>query len=225
MIVGLIGTTITPWMQFYLQASIVEKGVDQRHYSLSRWDVILGCIVTDVIAFFIVVACAATIYKCGHGEITDVGEAALALRPLCRAIRDVAVRHWTDSMRRCFRRGDSCRWPPRTTVCEGLGFESGVEKRFSEAPIFYWLYTLLIRRWLRFVLIPNAPLIKVTILSQVLNGVLLPVVIILMLVLINRKDLMGDHKNSRLWNVIAWGTSVIVIGMTFVMLWGMIPGH
>jgi Mn2+/Fe2+ NRAMP family transporter len=112
------------------------------------------------------------------------------------------------------------------TVCEGLGVESGVDKSFKEAPFFYWLYTLLIAGGaLTVLLLPDAQLINVAILSQVLNGVLLPVVIILMLMLINRKDLMGEHKNSRLWNVIAWGTSIIVIGMTLVMLWGMMPGH
>jgi Mn2+/Fe2+ NRAMP family transporter len=112
------------------------------------------------------------------------------------------------------------------TVCEGLGVESGVDKRFKEAPFFYWLYTLLIVGGAATVLVlPDAQLINVAILSQVLNGVLLPVVIILMLLLINRKDLMGEHRNSRLWNWIAWGTSIIVIGMTLVMLWGMIPGH
>ena len=112
------------------------------------------------------------------------------------------------------------------TVCEGLGFESGVDKSFKEAPFFYWLYSLLIAGGaITVLLLPDAQLINVAILSQVLNGVLLPVVIILMLMLINRQDLMGEHKNSRLWNVIAWGTSIIVIGMTLVMLWGMIPGH
>jgi len=111
-------------------------------------------------------------------------------------------------------------------VCEGMGFESGVDKSFKEAPFFYWLYTLLIAGGAATVLLlPDAQLINVAILSQVLNGVLLPVVIILMLLLINRKDLMGEHKNSPLWNGIAWGTSLIVIGMTMVMLWGMMPGH
>jgi Mn2+/Fe2+ NRAMP family transporter len=112
------------------------------------------------------------------------------------------------------------------TVCEGLGVESGVDKSFKEAPFFYWLYTLLIACGaLTVLLLPDAQLITVAIFSQVLNGVLLPVVIILMLLLINRTDLMGEYKNSRLWNWIAWGTSIIVIGMTFAMLWGMIPGH
>jgi Mn2+/Fe2+ NRAMP family transporter len=112
------------------------------------------------------------------------------------------------------------------TVCEGLGLESGVDKNFKEAPFFYWLYTLLIAGGAITVLVlPDNYLIKFAVMSQVLNGVLLPVVIILMLLLINRVDLMGKYKNSQIWNVVAWGTSIIVIGMTMVMLWGMMPGH
>src|SRR5689334_9582055 len=205
MIVGLIGTTITPWMQFYLQASVVEKGVDRRHYSLSRWDVILGCIVTDVIAFFIVVACAATIYKNGGGEIKDAADAALALKPFAGQFATLlfAVGLVNASLL-------SAAILPLATaynICEGLGFESGVEKRFSEAPIFYWLYTLLIVGGAGFVLIPRLPLLKVILFSQVVNGILLPFVLVFMLILVNRKELMGEYRNSALANVIAWGTS------------------
>src|SRR3984957_9364063 len=217
MIVGLIGTTITPWMQFYLQASIVEKGVDARHYSLSRLDVILGCIVTDVIAFFIVVACAATIYKTGHGEIKDVGEAALPLRPFAGQFATLlfAVGLINASLL-------SAAILPLATaynVCEGLGFESGVNKRFSEAPVFYWLYTLLIGVGAGVVLVPHLPLLKVILFSQVINGVLLPFVLIFMLVLVNREHLMGEYRNSTLANIIAWGTSVTVIVLTVGMIW------
>src|SRR5215469_1855825 len=217
MIVGLIGTTITPWMQFYLQASIVEKGVDQRHYSLSRWDVIVGCIVTDVIAFFIVVACAATLYKSGHGEITDVGQAALALRPFAGRFASLlfAIGLINASLL-------SAAILPLATaynICEGLGFESGVEKRFSEAPIFYWLYTLLIASGAGFVLIPQLPLLKVLLLSQVANGVLLPFVLFYMLTLINRKRIMQEFTNNVWQNAIAWSTAAIMIALTMGMIW------
>jgi Mn2+/Fe2+ NRAMP family transporter len=217
MIVGLIGTTITPWMQFYLQASIVEKGVDTRHYSLTRLDVILGCIVTDVIAFFIVVACAATIYKSGHGEITDVGQAALALRPFAGQFATLlfAIGLINASLL-------SAAILPLATaynVCEGLGFESGVEKRFSEAPIFYWLYTLLIAGGAGFVMIPNLPLLKVILFSQVANGVLLPFVLFYMLTLINRKRIMQEFTNKLWQNVIAWSTAVVMIALTAGMIW------
>lgn len=217
MIVGLIGTTITPWMQFYLQASIVEKGVDARHYSLSRLDVILGCIVTDVIAFFIVVACAATIYKSGHGEIHDVGEAALALKPFAGQFATLlfAVGLINASLL-------SAAILPLATaynVCEGLGFESGVEKRFSEAPIFYWLYTLLIACGAGFVMIPGLPLLKVILFSQVANGVLLPFVLFYMLTLINRRRIMQDFTNNFWQNAIAWSTAVVMIALTAGMIW------
>ncbi len=217
MIVGLVGTTITPWMQFYLQASIVEKGVDSRHYALSRLDVILGCIVTDVIAFFIVVACAATIYKSGHGEINDVGEAALALKPFAGQFATLlfAVGLINASLL-------SAAILPLATaynICEGLGFESGVEKRFSEAPIFYWLYTLLIACGAGFVLIPRIPLLKVLLFSQVANGVLLPFVLFYMLTLINRKRIMQEFTNNFWQNAIAWSTAVVMIALTGGMIW------
>jgi NRAMP (natural resistance-associated macrophage protein)-like metal ion transporter len=215
--IGLIGTTITPWMQFYLQASIVEKGIDRRHYSLSRWDVIVGCIVTDVIAFFIVVACAATIHKTGGGEIKDAADAAMALGPFAGRFASLlfAVGLVNASLL-------SAAILPLATaynVCEGLGFESGIERRFSEAPIFYWLYTLLIASGAGFVLIPKLPLLKVILLSQVANGVLLPFVLIYMLTLINRKRIMQDYVNKFWQNAVAWSTAVVMIALTAAMLW------
>jgi NRAMP (natural resistance-associated macrophage protein)-like metal ion transporter len=224
MAIGVVGTTIAPWMQFYLQSSIVEKGIRVKDYAASRLDVIVGSLFTDIVAWFIVVACAATLYVHGMGAIQVASDAAEAMRPLAG---DYAFILFAFGLFNASLFAASI-LPLSTayTVCEGLGFESGVDKHFKEAPFFYWLYTLLIVGGaVTVLLLPDAQLINVAILSQVLNGVLLPVVIILMLMLINRADLMGEHKNSRLWNVIAWGTSIIVIGMTLVMLWGMMPGH
>jgi NRAMP (natural resistance-associated macrophage protein)-like metal ion transporter len=222
MVVGLIGTTITPWMQFYLQASVVEKGTSKKDYRLARWDVVLGCIVTDVVAFFIVVACAATLFKSGHGEINDAAEAAIALKPfagqfasllfgiglvnaslLSAAILPLATAH---------------------NVCEGLGFESGVDKRFSEARIFYSLYTFLIVLGAGCVLIPKMPLFKVILLSQVANGVLIPFVLIFMLKLVNRESLMGEMRNGRAANAIAVSMTVVMVVLTAMMLWFSILG-
>ncbi len=222
--IGIVGTTIAPWMQFYLQSSIVEKGIRVKDYPASRLDVIIGSFFTDIVAWFIVVACAATLYTHGMGAIQVASDAAEAMRPLAG---DYAFLLFAFGLFNASLFAASI-LPLSTayTVCEGLGLESGVDKTFKEAPFFYWLYTLLIVGGAVTVLVlPEKELISFAILSQVLNGILLPVVIILMLLLINRHDLMGDHKNSRLWNVIAWSTSIIVIGMTFVMLWGMIPGH
>jgi len=224
MAIGVVGTTIAPWMQFYLQSSVVEKGIPVKDYAASRLDVIVGCFFTDLIAWFIVVACAATLFVHGMGAIQVAADAAEAMRPLAG---DYAFLLFAFGLFNASLFAASI-LPLSTayTVCEGLGVESGVDKSFKEAPFFYWLYTLLIVGGAVTVLVlPDAQLINVAILSQVLNGVLLPVVIIPMLLLINRKDLMGEHRNSRLWNVIAWATSVIVIVMTGVMLWGMMPGH
>ncbi len=222
--IGVVGTTIAPWMQFYLQSSIVEKGIRVKDYAASRLDVIVGSFFTDIVAWFIIVACAATLYVHGMGAIQVAADAAEAMRPLAG---DYAFLLFAFGLFNASLFAASI-LPISTayTVCEGLGLESGVDKNFKEAPFFYWLYTaLIVGGSLTVLLLPDAQLINVAILSQVLNGVLLPVVIILMLLLINRHDLMGEHKNSRLWNVIAWGTSIIVIGMTLVMLWGMMPGH
>jgi NRAMP (natural resistance-associated macrophage protein)-like metal ion transporter len=222
--IGVVGTTIAPWMQFYLQSSIVEKGIRVKDYAASRLDVVVGSFFTDLVAWFIVVACAATLYVHGMGAIQFASDAAEAMRPLAG---DYAFILFAFGLFNASIFAASI-LPISTayTVCEGMGFESGVDKNFKEATFFYWLYTLLIVGGSVTVLVlPDAQLINFAILSQVLNGVLLPVVIILMLLLINRKDLMGPHRNSHVWNIIAWGTSLIVIGMTMVMLWGMLPGH
>lgn len=217
MMVGLIGTTITPWMQFYLQASVVENGTSKKDYRLARWDVVVGCIVTDVIAFFIVVACAATLFKSGHGEITDAAEAAIALKPF--AGRFASLLFGLGLVNASLLSAAILPLATAFNVCEGLGFESGVNKRFSEAPIFYALYTFLIALGAGFVLIPKMPLFKVILLSQVANGVLIPFVLIFMLKLVNRESLMGEMRNGATANVIAVSTTVTMIVLTVMMLW------
>jgi len=222
LVVGLIGTTITPWMQFYLQASVVEKGVDRRHYALCRLDVIAGCIVTDVIAFFIVVACGATIYHSAHPEINDVAQAAVALKPFAGKYASLlfAVGLINASLL------SAAILPLATSynICEGLGFESGLDKRFNEAPIFYWLYTLLIGGGAAFVLIPHLPLLKFIIFSQVANGILLPFVLVYMLKLINRPRLMGSFKNKPWQNGVAWITAVVMIVLTVGLIYTSLMG-
>jgi Mn2+/Fe2+ NRAMP family transporter len=216
LIVILVGTTITPWMQFYLQAAVVEKGVDTRHYGMCRLDVIVGCIVTDVIAFFIVIACGATIYHSDHPEITDVAQAAVALAPFAGKFASLlfAVGLVNASLL------SAAILPLATSynICEGLGFESGIDKRFSEAPIFYWLYTLLVFGGAAIVLIPNLPLLKLILYSQLANGVLLPFVVVYMLLLVNRPRLMGTFKNKPWQNWIAWATAGIMICLTSVLV-------
>ena len=217
MAIGVVGTTIAPWMQFYLQSSIVEKGIRVKDYTASRLDVVVGSFFTDLVAWFIVVACAATLFVHGMGAIQVPADAADAMRPLAGNYAFIlfAFGLFNASLFAASILPLSTAY----TVCEGLGLESGVDKSFKEAPFFYWLYTLLIAGGAIAVLaLPDAQLVSMAIFSQVLNGILLPVVIVLMLILINRKDLMGEHINSRLFNVIAWATSIIVIGLNVALI-------
>jgi NRAMP (natural resistance-associated macrophage protein)-like metal ion transporter len=217
MVIGLVGTTIAPWMQFYLQSSIVEKGVTRRDYKLSRIDVIAGCIFTDVVAWFIIVACAATLYVHGHRDIRDAADAAQALRPLAGDYAYIlfALGLFNASLFAASILPLSTAY----TVCEGLGFESGVGQSFREAPVFYWLYTILIAVGAGVILLPNVPLVRISLISQVINGVVLPFVLIFMLLLVNKRDLMGEHVNSRSFNAIAWATTVIMVGLSIALVW------
>jgi NRAMP (natural resistance-associated macrophage protein)-like metal ion transporter len=215
MVIGLVGTTIAPWMQFYLQASIVEKGITARQYAASRWDVILGCVFTDVVAWFIIVACAATLYANGHHDIASAADAAQALRPLAGeyAYLLFAAGLFNASL-------FAASILPISTayaVCEGLGFESGLDKKFREAPVFYWLYTVLIMLGAAVLLVPGLPLVYVSVLSQVANGIVLPLVLVFMLLLTNDAELMGTYINSRRFNVIAWTTVVVMVVLTVLM--------
>jgi NRAMP (natural resistance-associated macrophage protein)-like metal ion transporter len=214
MVIALIGTTITPWMQFYLQAAVVEKGIDRRHYGLCRLDVITGCIVTDVVAFFIVVACGATIYHSNHPQISDAAQAALALKPF--AGKFAAVLFAAGLINASLLSAAILPLATSYNICEGLGFESGVDKRFVEAPVFYWLYTLLVGGGAAVVLVPHLPLLQVILYSQVANGILLPFVLVYMLLLINRSRLMGDFRNNSWQNFIGWTTAIIIIALTII---------
>lgn len=214
MMIGVIGTTIAPWMQFYQQASVVEKGITKEDYAFSRLDVIVGCVMAIVVAFFIVVACAATIFKAGI-KIETAADAAMALTPLVGeyATGLFAVGLFNASI------FAACVLPLSTAyyICEGMGWELGVDKDFREAPQFFWLFTLIIVFSAGAILWPDAPLIAIMFISQVVNGAVLPFVLIFMLRLINDKRLMGDYVNGPVFNTIAWATVVIVMGLTLVM--------
>ncbi len=216
LMIGVVGTTIAPWMQFYLQSSIVEKGVTPKQYTASRIDVISGCIFTDVVAWFIIVACAATLYLAGHKDIADASDAARALQPL--AGNYAYILFGAGLFNASLFAASILPLSTAYSVCEGLGFESGVDKKFSEAPVFYWLYTILIALGAGVVLWPRFPLLKVAVLSQVVNGALLPFVLIFMLLLINKPEIMGRHTNSRFFNWVAWATTAIMIVLTIAML-------
>lgn len=221
MIIAIIGTTISPWMQFYIQAAVVDKGVREDDYAYSRIDVVTGGIWTDVIAYFIIVACAATIYvhnlhvPAAHQiQVNDPSDVAVALQPLVGkfasllfAVGLLNAAVFTASI-----------LPLSTAyyVCEAFGFERGIDHRFREAPIFYTLYLALIVIGAAAVIVPGSPLLAIITYSQVANGMLLPIVLVLMLLLINNKRLMGKWTNSIAFNVIAWATVVIVGILTIV---------
>ena len=214
MLIGMVGTSVAPWMQFFLQAAIVEKGVTAKEYHESRIEVVVGCIVMSVIAFFIIVACAGAIYSVSPRDINDSADAALALRPFGPyAFLLFSLGLFNASV------FAACILPLSTayTVCEGLGFESGVNKSFREAPVFYWLITLLIVIGAGVILIPGFPLIRMILISQIINGMLLPVILIFMTLLVNRAALMKEWTNSRIYNAVSWTAVTIMIGLTLAL--------
>src|SRR5580692_9059101 len=214
MLIGMVGTTIAPWMQFYLQSAVVEKGVTVKDYAESRLEVIVGCIGTNVIAFFIIVACAGAIWKFGPKDINTAEEAAQGLKPFGQyTFLLFSAGLFNASL------FAACVQPLSTaySVCEGLGFESGVNKRFREAPIFYWLYTLLIVVGAGVVLIPGFPLVRMILFSQVINGVLLPIVLIFMILLANNQRIMQEWVDSRFYNLASWIVVVVMIGLSLAL--------
>ncbi|HXO87015.1 MAG TPA: Nramp family divalent metal transporter [Candidatus Acidoferrales bacterium] len=218
MLIGLIGTTIAPWQFFYLQAGFVEKRVGPRQYKHARMDVLVGSISCMVIVFFIIVCCAATLHL--HAEtqvITDAGQAAQALVPL--AGKWAGYLFAFGLLNASLFAASILPLSTAHVICEGLGFEAGLDRKLEEAPTFYALYTLLIVVGAGIILIPKAPLLKILVLSQVANGVWLPVVLIFILLLINRRDLMGEHVNTLAFNIIAWGSSIIMIALTLILMY------
>jgi len=213
--VGVIGTTIAPWMQFYIQSAVVEKGITVKDYRYTKYDVIVGSIMVNLVAVFIVICCAATLHP--HGiRVDSAQEAALGLAPLAG--------HWASTL---FAVGllnaslFSASILPLSTayfICEAFGIEAGIDKSWNEAPEFYWLYTILIIVGAGFILIPKINLILVMFWSQVINGVMLPFVLIFMLLLINNRDLMGDYVNRWGYNLISWATVVIMVVLTLLMV-------
>jgi len=222
MMIGVIGTTIAPWMQFYQQASVVEKGITKENYGFSRLDVVVGCVMAIVVAFFIMVSCAATIFKAGV-KVETAADAAMALTPLVGqyATGLFAVGLFNASI------FAACVLPLSTSyyICEGLGWELGVDKDFREAPQFFWLFTIIIAFSAGVILLPDAPLIAIMYVSQVVNGAVLPFVLIFMLLLINDRRLMGEYVNGPVFNTVAWATVAIVLGLTLIMTADMVfPG-
>ncbi|MDQ1277371.1 MAG: hypothetical protein QG555_411 [Thermodesulfobacteriota bacterium] len=219
MAVGIIGTTIAPWMQFYLQSSVVDKGLKAENYAYTRIDIIVGSFMVNIVAFFIIMLCAVTLFQNGI-KIETAKDAAQALAPLA---------------------GAYCTWlfafgllnaslfaasilPLSTayTICEAFGWESSVNHKFTEAPQFYWLYSLMIFLGAAIILFPNMPLVAIMFYSQVINGILLPFILIFMLLLINDRRIMGDYVNSKIMNWVTWLTVGILILLSLAMVFSAI---
>jgi Mn2+/Fe2+ NRAMP family transporter len=215
MVIGIIGTTIAPWMQFYMQSSVIEKGLKMKNYTYTMIDIVVGCVATVVVAFFIMVACASTLHENGI-QIGEAKDAALALKPLAGALASqvFAFGLFVASV-------FSATILPLATafyVCEAFGFEAGIDKKWDEAKEFFSLYTGILVISAIIILLPNAPLIKISLWSQVLNGILLPVVLICMILLVNNKKIMGVYVNKPITNIIGWATIVILIGLSSTLL-------
>lgn len=221
MVIGIVGTTVAPWMQFYMQSAVIEKGLRVKHYKYVAADVMIGCIITVVVAFFIIVSCGATLYKSGI-QINEARDAALALKPLAGVLSSY-VFGFGLFIASIF---SAAILPIAASfyICEAFGFEAGVDKKLSEAPTFYSLFTAIMAISVAIILIPNAPLITITIWSQVLNGILLPVVLICMMIIINKTEIMGKYKNKKLTNIIGWSTiSLITVLSGLLLLRMLIP--
>ncbi len=213
--IAMIGTTVTPWMQFYLQSSVVEKGIKMRQYQYQKWDVILGSAVAVIIAFFIILTCAAVLHP--HGiVIHEAKQAALALRPFAGnyATALFALGLFASSVLGASILPLSSAY----AICEAFGWENGISKKFNEAPIFFTLYTVLIVIGAGVVLLPRLNLINVMVFSQTTNGILFPFILIFMLILANNKRLMGSYVNSKFNNLVAGTTALVLILLTIFLL-------
>jgi len=214
-LIAVIGTTITPWMQFYLQSSIVEKGIRKKEYKYARWDVIIGSTTTDIVTFFIIVTSAAVLFT--HGiRIENAVDAARALQPLAGQYASLlfAVGFFGASLFGAFIIPISTSY----YICEAFGWESGLNKKFRDAKQFYIMLALMILVSAAVILLPNINLIYMMLLSQFINGIILPVILIVILKLVNNKKLMGEYRNNRLFNIISWGGCILIIAVTIMML-------
>jgi Mn2+/Fe2+ NRAMP family transporter len=213
--IGLTGTTIAPWMQFLVQSNIVEKGTTIKKWALAKWDVIIGAISANVVAIFIIITTGTVLFP-RHIAVTSAKQAALALAPLAghyatllfalgllsASVLSAAVLPLTASY----------------AICEAFGWEAGVDRSWSEAPAFNGLYTFVIFLAAAIILLPAVNLISVMLVSQVVNGMMLPFLLIFMIRIINDRRIMGDHVNGRVLNVVAWATIVVVISLTVLLL-------
>jgi Mn2+/Fe2+ NRAMP family transporter len=212
--IGMIGTTITPYMQFYLQSSVVDKGLSVKEYKYEKLDVYLGALWGDLVSFFIIVCTAVTLYKSGI-TITSAEQAAMALKPLAGSYATIlfAVGLFGASVLA------TMVIPLSTTyaICEAFGFESGLDNSFDEAKAFYGIFTFMIIFSSALVLIPKLSLVGIMLVTQQIAGMLSPVILIFMLLLINDKDIMKDYTNNKLQNVVIWITVIFIVILSVIL--------
>lgn len=214
-LVAVVGTTISPYMQVYIQSSVVEKGVTVENYRRTRIDVWVGTVFAILIVFFIVISTAATLNRKGI-QVSNAADAARALQPLAGNYAEIlfAVGLFGASML-------AAGVLPLATaysVSEALGFEKGVSRSFREAPIFLGIFTFLVAVGAAIAVLPNLPLIKVLLVTQVINGLLLPVILFAVLRLVNDRELMGDGVNGPLYNIAAWATAIVVTLLSLLLI-------
>lgn len=215
-IVGLLGTSITPWMQFYVQSAVVEKGISVKHLWHTKVDVVVGCLSMLTVTIFIIICCAATLHL-SNVQITDAKDAALALKPLAGNYSSMLF--GLGLFNASFFAAVLLPLATSYYVCEGMGWESGVDKDFKEAPHFFTIFTSLIVISAGLVLIPGIDLFSILIWSQVVNGILIPVVLIYILKLCNDPEIMGEHTNSSLYNYISYGIITFMVVVNVAMMY------
>ncbi len=216
--IALVGTTITPWMQFYLQASVVDKGMKKENYKFLKWDVYIGSFITDLVAMFIIIAAAATLYSSGVRDVNSAFDAAIALKPL--AGKYAFILFSVGILNASVLGAIILPLSTSYAVSEAFGWESGLGKKFQNAPRFFWFYTIILATGAGFILIPRLKLILVMLISQTINGILLPIILILMLKLVNDRSIMGDSVNTLWQNILSVTTASVLIFLTILLLAG-----
>ncbi len=214
-VIGLIGTTITPWGQFFIQSYVVDKGLDVKHYKVEKGEIYFGAFLTNIVSFFIIVSTAATLYKYGI-KITDAKDAALSLAPLAGQFAQslFAFGLFSASMLGAFI------LPVATSyaICEAFGFEYGFNTKWKEAKIFYSIILFCIFFPAALVFVPGISMLQIMLWSQNINGILLPFILIFVMKIVNNKKIMGEHTNKPFGNIVAWLTIIGLIGATLVLV-------
>ncbi len=213
--IAVIGTTITPWGQFFIQAYVVDKGISIRHFRYTKTEVIIGAIITDVVALFIIVACAATIFHTG-GNIDTADQAAQALVPL--AGRFASTLFAFGLLNASVLAAGILPLATAYAICEAFGFEAGVNRSFREAPWFHGLFTFSVIFGALVAMIPGLPLLKIMYLAQDVNGILLPFILIFVMVIVNDRGIMGKYANTKRYNLVAGATTAALILLSLLLV-------